>query len=153
MMQLYKTHWMLLMVVLGVIVMAVSCGDDDDDDNPVTPSSCGGIEVAGYCWYLGNEEESCDTVCANRGGCNAAGITYVGNQGSSATCETVLNALNAPADAMGDGTDEVWVGDSPGVETGCAVDSSGGIIDRVVYWPGTCSASDIDESRACACNQ
>jgi hypothetical protein len=56
--------------------------------------TCSGLSRGGYCWYIGGNGQSCNTVCTSRGGVNAAGIiNYVGSSGSLANCSAVLNAL------------------------------------------------------------
>lgn len=60
------------------------------------PPPCGGTMVGGYCWYATISEtyQSCDDICASRGGCNLEGTrNYAGSGGTDANCQAVLNAL------------------------------------------------------------
>lgn len=158
----YKMFGMTLLILS--LVFMISCGDDDDDNGPTTPTdptptptptptpvSCGGVEYDGYCWYYGEAEQSCDTVCETHGGCNADGIAYAGSEGSASACEAVLNALGAPVDTLGDGMDEISAAVFQYPQIGCSYDNDDG--DRHVVWPGDCAASRVNISRACACNQ
>ena len=54
-----------------------------------------GEVVAGSCWYLGNDGEYCDQVCANHGGTtyDPATKSYAGSDGTLAHCEEVATAL------------------------------------------------------------
>lgn len=153
----YKMLWICF--VLGVAIVIGSCGSSSDSPTtPVgtptpTPVTCGGVSVAGYCWYFGALAQSCNTVCANHGSCNAAGITYAGAQGTAANCRTVLNAIGAPADTDGDHVLETDSSATPIAATGCTIDyQANNRIDRTVWWPGNCSAADSISRRACACN-
>jgi hypothetical protein len=64
---------------------------------PVSPT-CSGTEVGGFCWYFGEENVSCNTVCATHGGYNDATRTYAGSSGSPENCRRVLVALNIALD-------------------------------------------------------
>ncbi|UXI70284.1 Ig domain-containing protein [Tahibacter amnicola] len=61
------------------------------------PISCGsgGQAVGGTCWYFGQNDESCTTVCTTHGGYNAATLSFAGSGGSNANCGQVLTALGA----------------------------------------------------------
>ncbi|WP_334147933.1 hypothetical protein [Hyphomicrobium sp.] len=56
-------------------------------------SACGGFSYGGYCYYGGGNNESCDTVCSGRGGCNLAGLNYIGPNGTNEGCTTVLSEV------------------------------------------------------------
>lgn len=64
---------------------AASPGDPGRVSNVVEitlgAGECGGYEhpSLGGCWYNGAEGESCDSVCADHGGYDAAGSTHSGN--------------------------------------------------------------------------
>ncbi len=146
-------------LILSLVFM-ISCGDDDDDDDPTTPTeptatptptaTTNGVEYDGYYWYYGGSGLSCDTVCTDNGGCNAAGITYAGSQGSGTACDAILTALGAPADTFDQETDEqdATLFASPAV--GCNYDTEDG--DRMVLYTGTCDTGFDNIRRACACN-
>lgn len=61
-------------------------------------STCGGTEVGGFCWYFGNENLSCNGVCASHGGYNDATRTYAGSDGSPNNCKSIITALNITQD-------------------------------------------------------
>lgn len=52
-----------------------------------------GIVVGGGCWYIGNIGQSCDDVCATRGGYNALTATYAGSSGTDSNCHNLLTPL------------------------------------------------------------
>jgi hypothetical protein len=55
--------------------------------------------TGGFCWFLGAEGESCDTVCANNGRLyDSATETYAGSGGTDGNCEDVWAALGGPGD-------------------------------------------------------
>jgi subtilisin family serine protease len=59
----------------------------------------GGVSLAGGCWYMGGLDQSCNEVCASRGGSSSLTASYVGapSQGGSASnCQQVLSALGYP---------------------------------------------------------
>jgi hypothetical protein len=60
--------------------------------------SCGGAEAEGLCWYFGEANVSCEAVCANRGGYDAATRTYAGSDGSASNCRNIFRVLNIPLD-------------------------------------------------------
>lgn len=64
------------------------------------PTGCGGVDVGGYCWYLGSDSTSCESVCASHGGYNEATRAYAGSNGSAANCQAVLSALGIPYSAF-----------------------------------------------------
>lgn len=113
----------------------------------VPPGGCSGAQVAGYCWYLGNGGQSCDAVCAARGGtCNLDGTHgYAGGGGSAANCNAVLDALHLatiPATSMIEGGDSA---------AGCVADHE---LFRRVHFSGStsCASSDAILGRTCACD-
>lgn len=104
--------------------------------------SCGGVSVGGYCWYFGATDESCTTVCASRGGYNAATLSYAGSGGSNNNCRDVL-------DGLGIGT----IGSSPSTNafaTGCGTSNS--LVRHRGTTATTESANGAAVRRACACN-
>lgn len=64
----------------------------------MTAITCGGAQLAGYCWYYGAASASCDTVCATHGGYNDATHTYAG--ASAANCAAALAAVGAAYGTM-----------------------------------------------------
>lgn len=72
----------------GGIALVVGGGDSNN--------GCGGVEVGGYCWYLGAEGKNCDQVCVSHGGYHEATRTYAGSDGTDNNCIQVLDALGAP---------------------------------------------------------
>lgn len=107
------------------------------------PPVCGGVNYAGYCWYLGNFGNSCDTACSGHGGCNVNGtVNYVGSGGSAGNCVAVINQFGLG----GNVSNWNWQG------IGCDVLFNAGAI----YWdmvPTSCSApDDYAGKRMCACN-
>ena len=108
--------------------------------------ACAGTLVGGYCWYLGAVGGSCDTACSSHGGYNAATRTYVGDQGTSANCATVLDALGATGDPILTKSDC-----SSGVQyMGCL--HLGSVRIRCTNGATSGSGSYTIDIRACACN-
>jgi len=69
----------------------------------MTPTVCSGVSVVGYCWHAGAAAESCDTACAQYGGCNLTGTKNdAGSSGSDANCESVLAALSLRPGSVSD---------------------------------------------------
>lgn len=69
-------------------------------------SSCGGVSVGGFCWYLGAYGQSCSEVCSSRGGYHQATESFAGSGGSHRNCVDVVAALtnqNSPTVANGTG--------------------------------------------------
>jgi hypothetical protein len=107
------------------------------------PAACGGASVAGYCWYLGTSNASCDTACASHGGCNLAGTRdYVGTGGSFANCASVANGFGSFSIGGDNG------GSAP---MGCFVRWGG--VYRLIGSTTNCSQGDaFGGQRVCACN-
>jgi len=61
-------------------------------------SNCSGTEVGGFCWHFGEEDVSCDAVCAHHDGYNNATRTYAGSDGATDNCRRVLAKLNITLD-------------------------------------------------------
>ncbi len=128
----------------GGIALISLTEDDSSNDN-----GCGGIEIGGYCWYLGAQGQSCDNVCASHGGYHEATRTYAGSEGTSQNCYHILEALGAPPDSDG----KLPAMDS--IDSGCYSDWFG---TTSVFWqrgtlPTTSSSRDSARQRACACNR
>lgn len=119
-----------------------------------TAAGCGGTLIGGYCWYLGLNNQDCNTVCASRGGYNAATLTYAGSSGTKANCTVVIDTLLGAYSYGWAATDS---NTSHGV--GCNITDSdmgyGGTIpipSRVVSPATTATAKWGPYRRACACN-
>lgn len=110
-------------------------------DPRYTTSTCNGTSVGGYCWYLGPGWESCDGICYDNGGYNAATLSYAGSGGSNANCQAVLDALKAPGTGAPSTTASA---------AGCHVN---GTTRRRGTTATTGAASGNNVFRACACNQ
>ncbi len=76
----------------------------DDLVAALGPGACLGEPVGGACWYLGNDGESCDTVCPNVGLVyDSATETNAGSGGTFAQCDAVMEALTpSPLTLTGD---------------------------------------------------
>jgi hypothetical protein len=106
-------------------------------------SGCGGTTVGGACWYYGNDNQSCTSVCATHGGYDAATLTYAGSSGTLAQCDAVLVALGA---GTGSTVDDCQSATSVGCMTRF------GVRKRCASTSTTEGAAQIDYRRACACN-
>jgi hypothetical protein len=108
------------------------------------PASCAGYSYGGYCYYVGGSGNSCDTECAGRGGCNAAGVSSVGTNDTN--CSAVGSALGYPT----------WGG--PGLwgfgTIGCFVtnDGKGNLTTWRESTGGNCATPTAATTRICACN-
>jgi hypothetical protein len=82
-------------------------------DLPAPEPGCGGATVGGGCWYLGAVGQSCDAVCATRGGFSPASLAIVGTPaqgGSIEGCDAVLSAFGAPPGVVNQGFREDGLG-------------------------------------------
>jgi hypothetical protein len=111
-----------------------------------TPIVCGdgsGRGVGSACWYLGSNNQSCDTVCAAHGAVyDSATSTYAGSAGSNANCVAVLAAVNANVSP---------VFDSGGCSNGFGCLSQAPYGVRCTNPATNSSALAGDVARACAC--
>lgn len=108
------------------------------------PPPCAGDLVGGFCWFLGNSGDSCDTTCgAQTLTCSPATVAYAGTSGTLVNCDAVLDAISAPDTAI----DGSLTG---GIGTGCG---RYGIAThyRELSAPTTCAAAQGSVARACAC--
>ncbi len=122
--------------------------------------ACDGVALDGFCWYLGQNDESCDAVCSGRGGNNPAGTTaYVGSGGTSPQCESVMNALGQTQPGC------TGIEERTGLAVGCGTDfqtsnscPTGGSSRNFIRYtsPATtgsaASGAGLSIRRACACN-
>lgn len=106
------------------------------------PPPCGGRLIAGFCWYKGGPGQSCNTVCASRGGCDLNGTrNYAGSGGSRANCQAITNAFGEGA----------YVNQRGG-DLGCSEYSPKGTLYWLAGSATTCGSSVERNSRFCACN-
>jgi hypothetical protein len=87
--------------------------EPEPPEPPEPEPECGGAPVAGGCWYLGAVGQSCDAVCATRGGFSPASLGVVGTPaqgGSIEGCDAVLQAFGAPAGVINEGFREDGLG-------------------------------------------
>jgi len=107
--------------------------------------SAGGLSMGGYCWYIGNDNQSCTSVCSTRGGYNAATKDYAGSAGTSANCQAISMAFFA--DQIG------WWGDDPctGYTTLGCLQYTGSAF-RCIGGATTEAGSLSGGHRFCACN-
>lgn len=111
--------------------------------------ACDGTAFAGFCWHLGGNTQSCDTVCTGRGGNNAAGTTsFAGSGGNNTNCGDVMTALNADTGLPPSPTP---VTNQAGV-LGCASDFNNNAFTIRFTDPTSASATGSNIRRACACN-
>lgn len=133
------------LILISFLLFFISCGRNGGVAPDTTSASCAGVSVGGYCWYLGNQNESCTTVCASHGGYNNATDTYSGGAGTLVQCQSVLNALGRAGAAVDGG------GCTGGY--GCTYNYQVFQNIRCTAPPATtASAVDPDSERACACN-
>ena len=105
------------------------------------PCPAGGVEVGGYCWYLGELNDSCGDVCTAVGEASSSAIQlFAGHNGTNENCEDVLDALAVPGSSV---TNEAG-------NLGCGWDTDDGQRKR---WTSTTHgfARNADVRRACAC--
>jgi hypothetical protein len=116
------------------------------------PLVCDGAVVGGFCWWFGQNNESCDQVCADHGLYNDATLSFAGSGGSDANCGQVLTAVGAsnptPVSAV------ATLNGMSGL--GCGSDYSGTATSYRLTSTTTASASSAGNGtsfrRACACN-
>lgn len=110
-------------------------------------STCGGYLHAGYCWYMGANNQSCDQVCSSHGGCDVGGIrNYTGSGSSSrvANCKTLLDHFG-----IGSGT----VGDGYGNASGCYYNGGASAPKRRIGEDTTtCADKNSAYRRLCSCD-
>ena len=70
--------------------------------------TCAGAPLYGICWYVGASDQSCNQVCANRGGFNAAATSVIGTPAQGGNIENcsalMLLLLGNEDDAVIEGT-------------------------------------------------
>jgi len=112
--------------------------------SPTPP--CRGVDVGGYCWYLGSVNQSCTTVCASRGYYHTATGLYAGWVGTESQCQDVLTALGETSNTVGSSTCGLGLG--CGVNTGT---TSPGYFRCTEDTTADDAAADF--RRACACTK
>lgn len=116
-----------------------------------TVPACGGKSVGGYCWYLGAQNESCDTVCATRGGNTMGTIQYTGSAGTDDNCIVVLNAVGAKTATFSPNGNPLEMK----ARMGCGLFSMSmsGSIWRGRYYGATTTFADYEyeTNRVCSC--
>nr|MDJ0767129.1 hypothetical protein [Myxococcota bacterium] len=117
--------------------------DTDSDTGP----ACGGLEMGGFCWYFGEDGQSCDAVCADHGGYHEATRTYAGSDGTNAQCNDLLTAFGAAATF----TDDGYFEQAEGIGIGCSEYEKSE--RRRITAPTTDDISYVwGYRRVCACN-
>lgn len=118
--------------------------DAGKDSGVMTRSCAKGRELGGYCWFLGAKGQSCNMVCAARGGYEPS-LDYIGSLmqgGSLERCDAVLTLLTAPGT-----TTSGFRTDGRGV--GCHLyEDVRWWLDRPDFSP---TASQIKSRLACSC--
>jgi hypothetical protein len=95
-----------------------------EEPPPVEPE-CGGAQVGGACWYLGELDQTCNGACASHGGVDPGAAAFIGTPeqgGSLEACAAILEALGEPPALVMDGFRD------DGLGFGCHlfVDAAGG---------------------------
>jgi hypothetical protein len=116
--------------------------------------SLGGVDVGGFCWFLGTATD-CNATCASAGlTYSAATLTYAGSSGTLAQCYEVMDALGQTSPPFTDVGDLDCLSNANIAVSGigCAVTGpSFPLRIRCTATPTVASASHSDLSRACAC--
>jgi len=136
------------LLLTALLALVVSCGENGGvapGAGTSTEDNCGGQVVGGFCWYLGALDESCDTVCINRGGYNDGTRTFAGSDGSTQNCSNFLSALITLAGAVNDSACISGLG--------CTLTFVGGGKMRCTSPATDSSSTNGQENRACACNE
>ncbi len=103
-----------------------------------SPSCVGGSVVGGYCYYLGTNGNSCDTICSQKGlSCDASGLTYA--HIDITKCSVVGNLLNSIG----------LTGANYAGTLGCSFNGSRW---RLTNSAPICSAINGSNAPACACD-
>ncbi|MGB0513338.1 MAG: Ig domain-containing protein, partial [Wenzhouxiangellaceae bacterium] len=119
------------------------------DIDVVPPIVCDGTVFANFCWWLGNNGESCDAVCADNGGNDPLGTTdFAGSGGSNQNCGDVMTALNADTGLPPSPTP---VTNQAGT-LGCASDFNNNAFTIRFTSATSAGATGTNIRRACACN-
>jgi hypothetical protein len=117
-------------------------GISTDDEGDAGEPYCEGALVGDHCWYLGDEQGSCEETCADHGGFDEATRGFAGSDGSDEHCALVLDALDASGSSV-----YPLIGIGAGI--GCS--SVSGARYRVEDETTTPEATYVLARRACAC--
>lgn len=119
---------------------------------PSPAPECDGQALQGVCWYLGDDSQTCDGVCATHGGFSDATSALLGTPeqgGSLESCVAVLQVLDTGVSTVREG----FRGDGLGLGCHVFINAAGAVTDA--WWltaPALASAaSGIRVSRACGC--
>ncbi len=111
---------------------------------------CGGTVSGGICWYLGPLGESCNAVCADRGGFDASAAALIGTPNQSGSLDECSNVLVA---LLGDAGEEVQLGTQVTNGVGCHVFGE----EQERWWltePDFDPDASLTDARlACGCNE
>ena len=125
---------------------SISCGAGCAYDTSacVGCATFGGVEVGGFCWFLGEFDESCTDACTAAGlNYDSATHTYAGGGGTSANCRSVMEAVGSPTDLLSSGHCGAFNG-------GCTYLGGSSDFNRRCSTT-TAGDSSADARRACAC--
>ena len=143
-----KMLFLSITLILVSLFMIGACKDDGS-------RTCAGLYMGGYCWYLGDVNQSCDTFCSTHGGYNEATRTYAGvvTAGNDTNIDNCMNILNA----LDNGTCDSVSFEGPETGIGCFINIEEGInchLDPpVTLSSGIGTSVAIYERRVCACNE
>lgn len=90
---------------LGPDPLFADAAEPAEPSQPAEPS-CSGTVQDGVCWHLGELSQSCQEVCAARGGIDPAAVARIGapaQGGSLDACAALLAALGEPLAAVLEG--------------------------------------------------
>lgn len=117
--------------------------DPDDGSSSNDCTVAGGVEVGGACWFLGDEGESCTSVCSMWSATyNSATLSYAGSGGDNTNCNNVLTAL----DAGGSASTNAVTGAG-----GCSINEATGARTRGTTATTPEASAGSSYHRACAC--
>ena len=88
-------------------------GEEPPPPPPPGEPDCAGTLQGGFCWYLGEPAQACNTVCAPHGGFEPASAASVGTPaqgGALEACAAVLEALGEPPGSVLEGVREDTLG-------------------------------------------
>lgn len=106
---------------------------------------CSGTEAFGRCWFLGEDNQSCDEACGANGSLyDAATESVTGSGGSDGNCLTVMDLVGAPGSGL------MWPSTTYGSGIGCAMDPANSRA-RVINPATVSDAKDSGIRRLCAC--
>lgn len=137
-----------------ILLVAATAAADAATDQVFTGAfePCDGVFVDGSCWWFGQNNESCDTVCSDHGGYADGTRYFAGSEGDEAACGNVLTALSVE-NATPVFAQSTLVGTGG---LGCGSDFTGTATSYRLTSTTTSSASSASNGslyfrRACAC--